>query len=125
MPISQNGDGQDWEMVGTKISLIWSVSEQDCDQLTVGPALGLCLPMIRWPIILQSENFLLRGQRKTTFSQHWPKHFVLLLGKEAKAKDPPHSHCLREHSQIIIFQFIYLFISAIVSSHMHTAIDPE
>lgn len=58
-------------MVGTETSFIWTISEQNSEQLTAtaGPLLGLC-----WPMVRQGGHFL----NGPTISQRWPNHFALL-----------------------------------------------
>lgn len=55
--------GNRWEMIGklygTDNSLIWKVSDQDYEHLTVRPWLDLRWQVDRKPMIKQDENFLL------------------------------------------------------------------
>lgn len=55
MPELRNG----WEMVGTQIYQIGSVSEQDSEHLTGGPLVGICWKIARWPMVRQGGYFLL------------------------------------------------------------------
>lgn len=48
--------GNGWEMIGTETPLISSVSEPDSEQLTVGPLLGACWQMVRWPMERQGGD---------------------------------------------------------------------
>lgn len=47
--------GNSSEMVGTAIPLIWSVSEQDSDQRTIEPLLGLFWQMVLWLMVRKAD----------------------------------------------------------------------
>lgn len=64
--------GKQLKMVNTDTPLIWSVSKEDSQHLTIGTLLSLRQQMIRWTMLWQGGHFLLWAKMGQLVAHKYP-----------------------------------------------------